>query len=43
MNLVEDPTAWPIRAKDLSHLPPTLVHPAEIDPIRDDGRAFASR
>jgi acetyl esterase len=38
-----DPSAWPIRAKDLARLPPTLVHTAEIDPIRDDGRAFASR
>ena len=39
----EDPYAWPIRAKDLSNLPPTLIHTAECDPIRDDGRAFAAR
>ena len=39
----DDPTAWPIRAKDLTRLPPTLVHVSGIDPIRDDGRAFAAR
>lgn len=39
----DDPYAWPIRAQDLSNLPPTLVHVAELDPIRDDGRAFAAR
>jgi acetyl esterase len=39
----DDPYAWPVRAPDVSGLPPTLVHPAEIDPIRDDGRAFAAK
>ena len=30
-------------AKDFSGLPPAWVHSAEIDPIRDDGRVFASK
>lgn len=38
-----DPYAWPIRAENLSDLPPALVHPAECDPIRDDARAYACR
>jgi acetyl esterase len=38
-----DPYAWPVRAEDHSNLPPTLVHTAEIDPIRDDGRAWAAK
>ncbi len=38
-----DPYAWPIRAPDHSGLPPALIHPAEIDPIRDDGRAYAAK
>ncbi len=38
----DDPYARPILA-DLSNLPPFWVHSAEIDPIRDDGRAFAAK
>lgn len=39
----DDPVVWPLRAKDLSNLPPTLIHMAEIDPLRDDGRAYAAK
>ncbi|MBP2561127.1 acetyl esterase [Neorhizobium galegae] len=39
----DDPVAFPIFAADLSRLPPTLVHVAEFDPIRDAGRAYAAR
>lgn len=39
----KDPYARPVMAEDLSGLPPFWVHSAEIDPIRDDGRVFASR
>ncbi|MDP6565561.1 MAG: alpha/beta hydrolase [Alphaproteobacteria bacterium] len=39
----KDPYARPVLAEDLSDLPPFWVHSAEIDPIRDDGRVFASR
>ncbi|MDQ8727996.1 alpha/beta hydrolase [Bradyrhizobium sp. LHD-71] len=38
-----NPYAAPIRAKDFANLPPALVHVAELDPIRDDGRHFASQ
>ncbi len=38
-----DPYARPVVARDLSNLPPAWIHPAEIDPIRDDARTYASR
>ena len=38
-----DPYARPVMAEDHSNLPPAWVHPAEIDPIRDDGRVYASK
>lgn len=40
---LDDPHAFPIHAKDVSGLPPTLVHVAEFDPIRDAGRAYAAK
>lgn len=38
-----DPYAAPLKAPDLSHLPPAFIHTAEFDPLRDDGREFAAR
>jgi acetyl esterase len=39
----ENPYASPTRAADFSRLPPALVHVAELDPIRDDGRLYAAK
>ena len=38
-----DPYAAPLKAPDVSHLPPAFIHTAEFDPIRDDGRDYAAR
>jgi acetyl esterase/lipase len=38
-----DPRISPLRAADVSRLPPTSVHTAEFDPLRDEGRSYAER
>ncbi|HVY14541.1 MAG TPA: alpha/beta hydrolase [Rhodopila sp.] len=37
------PDISPLRQPELRHLPPTVIHTAEFDPLKDEGAAYAER
>jgi acetyl esterase/lipase len=37
------PRVSPLRAAEVTNLPPTCIHTAEFDPLRDEGAAYAER
>ncbi len=39
----DDPRVSPLRARDFSGLPPTFLHTAQCDPLRDEGAAYAEK
>jgi acetyl esterase len=40
---LDDPRLSPLRAATLANLPPTILHTAQCDPLRDEGAAYAAR
>lgn len=38
-----DPRISPLRAESLSGIPPTVIHTAEFDPLRDEGEEYFKR
>jgi acetyl esterase/lipase len=39
----DDPSVSPLRAPELRGLPPTRIHAAEYDPLRDEAKLYAER